>query len=119
MFSYIYIYATSACLPWQLTKPGVAGAAAIGAAGALMNRVRQPRPLIVLGLNVWTLDPRVLPRGLLDQGSGLSLSHDHTSVAGGSNLTPAGPRALQGDLVRKELPPPPKDHHRTLGIVLL
>ena len=26
---------------------------AIGAIGALMNRVYQPRPLIVLGLNVW------------------------------------------------------------------
>ena len=26
---------------------------AIGAIGALMNRVRQPRPLVVLGLNVW------------------------------------------------------------------
>ena len=25
----------------------------IGAIGALMNRVLQPRPLIVLGLNVW------------------------------------------------------------------
>jgi len=25
----------------------------IGAIGALMNRVRQPRPLVVLGLNVW------------------------------------------------------------------
>jgi len=25
----------------------------IGAIGALMNKVRQPRPLIVLGLNVW------------------------------------------------------------------
>ena len=27
--------------------------ARIGAIGALMNRVRQPRPLVVLGLNVW------------------------------------------------------------------
>ena len=26
---------------------------AIGAIGALMNRVLQPRPLVVLGLNVW------------------------------------------------------------------
>ena len=25
-----------------------------GAVGALMNRVLQPRPLVVLGLNVWT-----------------------------------------------------------------
>ena len=25
----------------------------IGAIGALMNRVLQPRPLVVLGLNVW------------------------------------------------------------------
>ena len=31
--------------------PHVQGA--IGAIGALMNRVRQPRPLVVLGLNVW------------------------------------------------------------------
>ena len=32
---------------------GPVGPVWIGAIGALMNRVLQPRPLVVLGLNVW------------------------------------------------------------------
>jgi len=34
-------------------KPDLLTFLAIGDIGALMNRVHQPRPLVVLGLNVW------------------------------------------------------------------
>ena len=34
-------------------KPDLPTFLAIGATGAFMNRVHQPRPLVVLGLNVW------------------------------------------------------------------
>ena len=57
-----YVYSEPYLLPKPTTLPITGGVClstaditggVIGAIGALMNRVLQPRPLVVLGLNVW------------------------------------------------------------------
>ena len=45
----------------------------IGAIGALMNRVLQPRLLVVLGLNVWVLGLGLGGLGFGVQGSGFGV----------------------------------------------
>jgi hypothetical protein len=61
----------------------------IGAIGALMNRVLQPRPLVVLGLNVWMgtaagADELVEIPGLLEIRTGVTPVRTHTAPRLGS-----------------------------------